>query len=75
MKECFEALTAMHSNTSPGNDGYSKVFYLAFFQTLGSDIIQCLNYSFQEGEMSSSQKQALITLLEKKDRDKRYIKN
>ena len=38
-------------------------------------LIQCLNYSFQEGEMSSSQKQAVITLIEKKDRDKRYIKN
>ena len=27
MKECFEALTAMDSNTSPGNDGLSKEFY------------------------------------------------
>ena len=65
MKECFEALTATHSNKSPCNDGLSKEFYLAFFQTLGSDLIQCLNYSFQEGEMSSSQKQAVITLIEK----------
>ena len=64
MKECFEALTAMHSNKSPGNDGLSKEFYLAFFQTLGSDLLQCLNYSFQEGEMSSSQKQAVVTLIE-----------
>ena len=68
MKECFEALTALHSNKSPGSDGLSKEFYLAFFQTLGSDLIQCLNYRFQEGEMSSSQKQAVITLIEKKTR-------
>ena len=66
MKECFEALTAMHSNKSQGNDGLSKEFCLVFFQTLGSDLIQCLNYSFHEGEMSSSQKQAVITLIEKK---------
>ena len=75
IKECFEALTAMHSNKPPGNDGLSKEFCLAFFQTLGSDLIECLNNSFQEGEMSSSQKQAVITLIEKKDQDKRYIKD
>ena len=75
MKEYFEALTVMHSNKSPGNDGLSKEFYLAFFQTLGSDLMQCLNYSFQEGEKSFSQKQAVMTLIEKKDRDNRYIKN
>ena len=66
VKECCEALTAIHSNKSSGNDGLSNEFYLAFFQTLGSDLIHCLNYSFQEGDMSSSQKQAVITLIEKK---------
>ena len=56
----------MHSNKSPGNDGLSREFCLAFLQTLGSDIIECLNNSFQEGEMSSSQKQAVIILIEEK---------
>ena len=65
----------MYLDKSPGNDDLSKEFYLPFCQNLGSDLIQCLNYSFQEGEMSSSQKQAVITLIEKKDCDKRYIKN
>ena len=34
-----------------------------------------LNYAFFHGELSSSQKQAVITLIEKKDKDKRWIKN
>ena len=34
-----------------------------------------LNCSFDKGELSSSQKQAIITLIEKKDIDKRKISN
>ena len=34
-----------------------------------------LNHSFEKGELSTSQKQAIITLIEKKDKDKRFIKN
>ena len=32
-----------------------------------------LNHSFEKGELSTSQKQAIITLIEKKDKDKRFI--
>ena len=45
------------------------------FRDLGSILVKTLNYSYDEGELSSSQKQAVITLIEKKDKDKRYIKN
>ena len=38
-------------------------------------MVKTLNHSYDEGELSSSQKQAVITLIEKKDKDKRYIKN
>ena len=34
-----------------------------------------LNQSFVDGEMSISQRQAVITLIEKKGKDKRYIQN
>ena len=29
----------------------------------------------EQGQLSTSQKQAMITLLEKKDKDRRFIKN
>ena len=45
------------------------------FVDLGSILVKTLNYSYDEGELSSSQKQAVITLIEKKDKDKRYIRN
>ena len=34
-----------------------------------------LNESYKRGELSSSQKQGVITLIQKKDLDKRLIKN
>ena len=75
LKECWEALNSMKNNKSPGNDGFTKEFYACFFGDLGSILVKTLNYSYDEGELSSSQKQAVITLIEKKDKDKRYIRN
>ena len=34
-----------------------------------------LNYAYFHGELSNLQKQAVITLIEKKDKDRRWIKN
>ena len=67
-------LSIMQANKTPGNDGLSKEFYLAFFDILCPNLLKCLNYAF-EVELSTSQRQAVITLIEKKGRDKRSIKN
>ena len=75
MKECWNALDSMGSNTSPGNDGFTKEFYSAFFNDLNRYLVDSLNFSFENGEFSSSQKQAVITLIEKKYRDKPILKN
>ena len=37
--------------------------------------MESLNYAFEYGELSNSQKQAVITLVEKRGKDKRQIKN
>ena len=42
---------------------------------LGQQLTDSLNYSFDHGELSNTQKQAIIKLIDKKDRDRRYIKN
>ena len=60
----------MASNKTPGNDGLSKEFYPAFFDLLGPKFLECLNKVFSLGEFSTSQRQAVVTLVEKKGRDK-----
>ena len=66
LNEIYAALESMPSNKSPGNDDLSKELYLYFFDTTGSILMESLNYAFDKGELSSSQKQAVITLIEKR---------
>ena len=50
-------------------------FFVCFFVEVAPLLIQSLNYSFTVEELSTSQKQAVITLIEKKGRDKRLVQN
>ena len=75
IKACWDALRSMKNNKSPGNDGITKEFLEYFWGKLGTFLVSTLNHSFEKGELSASQKQAIITLIEKKDKDKHLIKN
>ena len=74
-RECWDPLSSTNNNKSPENDGLSKEFYIFLFETLANPLIQALNQSFVDDEMSISQRQAVITLVEKKCKDKRYVQN
>ena len=64
----------MSNGKSPGSDGLTIEFYACFWEDIASCLVSTLNYSFEHGELSSSQKQAVIILIEKKGRDKRLVK-
>ena len=73
--ECYKALSAFKNNKTPGNDGLSAEFYKVFWSEIGEVLVNSLNYSYRCGELSTTQKQAAITLIEKKGKDRRRIKN
>ena len=73
--ECYKSLQLFESNKSPGNDGLTVEFYRGFWNILGNLMVDSLNYSYDYGELSNSQKEAIITLIEKKDKDKRDLSN
>ena len=75
LQECWEALTSMQNEKSPGNDDFTKGFYIALFGELWKLLVSVFNYAFEVGELSLSQKQAVITLIQKKDGDNMLIKN
>ena len=75
VSECYNTLKTFQKNKTPGNDGLTVEFYLAFWPIFGKHLVTCLNYAHDHGELSTSQRQAVITLLEKKGRDKRSIGN
>ena len=72
--ECFNTLKTFQKKKTPGNDGLTVEFYLVFWPIVGKHLIDCFNYAHDHGELSNSQKQAVITLLEKKGKDRRLIK-
>ena len=74
-EECYNVLQTFIKSKSPGNDGLTVEFYLAFWPLFGKLVVDSLKYAFEYGELSNSQKQAVITLIEKKGKDKRLVKN
>ena len=68
-------LKEMKLNKSPGNDGLSTEFYVLFWSVIGDIVVEALNESYTKGELSSSQKQAVITLIQKEGKDPLNITN
>lgn len=64
--EAYTALSGMAKAKSPGSDGFPAEFYLAFWDVLGSDLVEVFNASFDSGSLPLSQRGALISLIFKK---------
>ena len=56
--ECWNALSSMASNKSPGSDGLSKemVIYICFFDEIHNYLLESLNYLFIHGQLSHCQR-------------------
>ena len=74
-KELLNALKSMPNNKTPGNNGLSKEFYEAFWNELKDPLLKSFYHVKTCKKFSTSQRQAVIKLLEKKDRDKRLLMN
>ena len=74
-EECASALDSFQNNKTPGNDGIPIEFYRKFWPIIGESFSKCANECFQKGEMSLSQKQAILTLIEKKGKDRSLLEN
>ena len=68
-------MRSFDNNKSPGNDGHTKEFYLTFWQDVKDIFFNALQESKQLKYLCTSQHQAIIKLLEKPNKDKRYISN
>ena len=64
--ECACALRDMKNNKSPGSDGITTEFFKIFRNDLKSFYVNSLNYSFENGSLTTLQKQGIISLLPKK---------
>ena len=67
LEELESVLNSLQSNKSPGNDGLPIEFYKTCWNLN--------NESFKFGEMPSSQRKAVINLIEKQSKDRTLIEN
>ena len=74
-KECLEALKKMESDKMPGTDGLPAEFYEIFWKDISPFLISALNYAFDSGCLSVTQRRGVIKLIPKKDAELYFIKN
>ena len=75
LAEVKSILNTMSRNKAPGNDGLPVEFYLVFFDLLGPLLTDCINQNYEEGNLTNSQRQAVVSLFEKPSKDNRLLKN
>ena len=73
-QEVKNAIQEMKNNKSPGNDGLPKEFYEVFWNELKYILPEVYNNIFLQGQMTESQRNAIIKLIYKKN-DPNELKN
>ena len=73
--DCLNKSVGMHCNLLEiikvlGNNGLSNEVNVCFFHEVNAYLIDSLSHSFRKGQLSTSERQAMITLTEKKGKDK-----
>ena len=67
--ECAKALKDMKNSKSPGSDELQSNFTKCFGQFWKTHYVNSINYSFETGSLTELQKQSIITLLPKQNKD------
>ena len=65
----------MASEKTPGSDGLPCEFYKVFWNDLAEILLNALNFSFETGQLSISQRRGIVKLIPKKDAELSLIKN
>ena len=65
-KDLYNSFKSMQSNKSPCNDGLTKEFYETYWIELKEIFVDSVSEAKERGILSTSQRQAIIKLIEKK---------
>ena len=63
------------NNVSPGSSGFTNEFFKFFWIDLKHFITNALNFSYETGMLSVTQRLGIITLIPKGEKDKTFLKN
>ena len=69
------AIKSTSNGKSPGLDGLPIEFYKVFWSNIKDYFIKAMQFSYENGALSFTQKQGLISLIPKKDKSPLLLKN
>ena len=75
MLEITNVLRRMKSNKTPGTDGFPADFYKVFWKNLKHFVLKALNESYDEGQLSITMRQSVVSCLPKGDKRRDHVKN
>ena len=59
-------MSKLKENKSPGLDGLTSEFYIAMWKKIGPLLVEVYNESYNDGLLSKSQRESVLSLLFKK---------
>ena len=74
IEEMKNTVQQLKNNKSPGIDGLPAEFYKIFWNDIKHILFESFNFSIYSGKLSISQRQGVISLLPKPDKDPHYFK-
>ena len=75
LEEATQYMKKCRADASPGSDGFTGGFFKLFWRNLKKFVINSLNFAYETGNLSISQRLGVIILLPKPEKDKRQITN
>ena len=74
LDEVRSAIKSFNNDKSPGCDGLTAEFYQTFFGVIGSDLVDVINYAFENEKLTLTMRRGIIVLIWKCN-EREYLKN
>ena len=75
LQEIAIAVKNLPNSKSPGSDGIPIEFYNCFWNKVYNAVFESITYAIKEGHLSMDQKRGILSLIPKKDKDIKMLKN
>ena len=75
LKELTKSVKSMQVGKSPGCDGLGPEYFSAFWDKIGPILHKVIKHAIEEKILTRSMRRGIISIIPKKTKDQKYIKN